>query len=110
MSSTILPVAPLDLEPRPAGRTKPADGAPRIGAPPREAVARDADADGADDEAKNPFLVTLGERVDVVMTGIADLQLGGTVARGSWVTVDAQGRGVAAAPAAGGRGGWAAGA
>ncbi len=63
MSSTILPVAPLDLEPRPAGRTKPADGAPRIGAPPREAVARDADADGADDEAKNPFLVTLGERV-----------------------------------------------
>lgn len=43
----------------------------------------------------------IGERVDVVMTGIADLQLGGTVARGSWVTVDAQGRGVAAAPAAG---------
>ncbi len=63
MSSTILPVAPSDLERRPAVRTKPADDAPRIGAPPREAVARDADHDGADDEAKNPFLVTLGERV-----------------------------------------------
>lgn len=43
----------------------------------------------------------LGERVDVVMTGIADLQIGGSVTRGNYITVDAQGRGVAAAPAAG---------
>ncbi len=43
----------------------------------------------------------LGERVDVVMTGIADLQIGGSVTRGAYITVDAQGRGVAAAPAAG---------
>lgn len=43
----------------------------------------------------------LGERVDVVMTGIADLQIGGSVTRGNFITVDAQGRGVAAAPAAG---------
>ncbi len=43
----------------------------------------------------------LGERVDVVMTGIADLQIGGSVTRGGYITVDAQGRGVAAAPAAG---------
>ncbi len=43
----------------------------------------------------------LGERVDVVMTGIADLQIGGSVTRGAYITVDAKGRGVAAAPAAG---------
>lgn len=43
----------------------------------------------------------LGERVDVVMTGIADLQIGGSVTRGAYITVDAQGRGVASAPAAG---------
>jgi hypothetical protein len=43
----------------------------------------------------------LGERVDVTMTGIADLQIGAGVTRGAYITVDAQGRGVAAAPAAG---------
>jgi len=43
----------------------------------------------------------LGERVDVVMTGIADLQIGAGVTRGAYITADAQGRGVAAAPAAG---------
>jgi XRE family aerobic/anaerobic benzoate catabolism transcriptional regulator len=63
MSSTIFPVVPPEIERRPAVRTRPADDAPRAGAPPREGVARGADADGADDEVKNPFLVTLGERV-----------------------------------------------
>lgn len=38
-----------------------------------------------------------GERVDVVMAGIAEVTLGGTVARGASVTSDAQGRAVAAA-------------
>lgn len=42
-----------------------------------------------------------GERVDVVHEGIADLKLGGTVARGALLTSDASGRGVTAAPAAG---------
>ncbi len=42
-----------------------------------------------------------GDRVDVVHQGIADLKLGGTVARGALVTSDASGQGVAAAPAAG---------
>jgi len=44
---------------------------------------------------------TTGERTDVIHSGIADLRLGGTVARGQLITSDAQGRGVAAAPAAG---------
>lgn len=42
-----------------------------------------------------------GERVDVVHEGIANLKLGGTVARGAPVTSDASGQGVAPAPAAG---------
>lgn len=42
-----------------------------------------------------------GERTDVVLEGIADLKLGGTVARGDLLTSDASGQGVTAAPAAG---------
>ena len=41
------------------------------------------------------------ERVDVVQEGIADLKLGGTVARGDLLTSDASGYGVTAAPAGG---------
>lgn len=42
-----------------------------------------------------------GERVDVVKTGIAAIEFGGTVTRGGPVTSDASGKAVAAAPAAG---------
>lgn len=42
-----------------------------------------------------------GEMVDVVHGGIAEVKLGGTVARGAPVTSNASGLGVAAAPAAG---------
>ncbi|MDA9499284.1 capsid cement protein [Bradyrhizobium sp. CCBAU 11357] len=42
-----------------------------------------------------------GERTDVVHEGIADLKLGGTVARGDLLTSDASGQGITAAPAAG---------
>ncbi len=38
-----------------------------------------------------------GERVDVVMVGIAEVEFAGTVARGAMVTADANGKGVAAA-------------
>lgn len=43
----------------------------------------------------------LGERLDVVKAGIADVEFGGTVVRGTPVTADANGKAVAAAPAAG---------
>lgn len=43
----------------------------------------------------------LGERCDVIKSGIADVELGGTVTRGAAITADANGKGVAAAPAAG---------
>lgn len=42
-----------------------------------------------------------GERTDVVLGGIADVKLGGTVARGDLITTDGTGQGITAAPAAG---------
>jgi predicted RecA/RadA family phage recombinase len=42
-----------------------------------------------------------GDRVDVIHEGIADLILGGTVARGDLLMSDAAGKGVVAAAAAG---------
>ena len=45
--------------------------------------------------------VVAGERVDVVRAGLADVEFGGTVARGQPVTADADGKAVVAAPAAG---------
>lgn len=45
--------------------------------------------------------VVAGERVDVIRSGIADVEFGGTVTRGQPVTADADGKAVAAAPATG---------
>jgi Uncharacterized conserved protein (DUF2190) len=43
----------------------------------------------------------IGERCDVILSGIADVVYGGTVTRGDWITCDSSGRAVTAAPAAG---------
>ena len=48
-----------------------------------------------------PGGVASGARVDVVLFGVADLEFGGIVARGGLIASDADGKGVAAAPAAG---------
>lgn len=48
-----------------------------------------------------PGGATSGQRVDVQMGDIAEVKMGGTVARGALVTTDASGQGVAAAPSAG---------
>lgn len=45
--------------------------------------------------------VISGERVDVILDGVAFCLLGGTVTRGQKVTSDGSGRAVTAAPAAG---------
>lgn len=42
-----------------------------------------------------------GDKVDVILSGTAELLLGGTVTRGDPVTADANGKGVTAAPATG---------
>lgn len=43
----------------------------------------------------------IGDRADIIHEGIAFVLLGGTVARSNFVTSDANGKGVVAAPAAG---------
>lgn len=43
----------------------------------------------------------INERCDVVMSGLAEVEFGGTVTRGGPVTADASGKAVAAAPATG---------
>ena len=48
-----------------------------------------------------PGGVVSGDRVDVVRAGIADVLYGGAVALGDWLTTDASGKAVAAAPGAG---------
>ncbi len=45
--------------------------------------------------------VTAEEQVDIVMDGIAEVEYGGNVTRGDLLTADADGKAVAAAPAAG---------
>lgn len=47
------------------------------------------------------FAYAAGDRPDIVRTGLADVEYGGNVTRGQPLTSDAQGRAVAAAPAAG---------
>jgi len=44
----------------------------------------------------NELSVATGERVDVVLGGIAPVVYGGTVTRGAWLTSDDQGRAIAA--------------
>lgn len=48
-----------------------------------------------------PGGAAIDERVDVALSGIVEVEMGGTVNRGDPVTSDATGKGVAAAPAAG---------
>lgn len=43
----------------------------------------------------------IGERFDVILEGIADLKINGVVARGDFITSDATGLGITAAPAVG---------
>jgi len=48
-----------------------------------------------------PGGVASGRRVDVVILGVTDVQAGGAITRGAPLTADANGKAVAAAPAAG---------
>ncbi|OYY06704.1 MAG: hypothetical protein B7Y70_16095 [Rhizobiales bacterium 35-68-8] len=48
-----------------------------------------------------PGGVETGDRVDVVIFGPTDVEFGGTVTRGAFLTSDANGKAVAASPAAG---------
>ncbi len=69
-----------------------ADGAVIQAAAVGDAVMGVSDELGAD---------AAGDRVDIHTVGVAEIELGGTVTRGDWLTSDADGKGVAAAPAVG---------
>lgn len=42
-----------------------------------------------------------GKRVDITLAGTAEIEYGGAVTRGDWLTCDADGKAVSSAPAAG---------
>lgn len=48
-----------------------------------------------------PGGAAIGERIDVVLLGETEVQVGGTIAFGGFFTADANGKAIAAAPAAG---------
>jgi hypothetical protein len=48
-----------------------------------------------------PAGAAIGERVDVVLFGEAEVIVGGTITPGAYITADANGAAIAAAPAAG---------
>lgn len=50
--------------------------------------------------SSEPGDIEAGKRVDVTFSGIGQVKAGGIVAKGAWVTVDAQGRAVTATAAA----------
>ncbi|RIK92482.1 MAG: DUF2190 domain-containing protein [Proteobacteria bacterium] len=45
--------------------------------------------------------IASGARGDIIRSGLAEVEYGGNVTRGDWLTADADGKAVAAAPAAG---------
>lgn len=50
---------------------------------------------------ETPGGAELGQRVDVILFGPAQVEFGGTVKPGEFITADADGKAIAAAPAAG---------
>lgn len=73
----------------------------KVGAADGVVVQCSAAGDGIFGVSDCPGGVTQGSRVDVVLLGVTELEFGGTVNRGALVTSDADGKAVAAAPAAG---------
>jgi hypothetical protein len=49
----------------------------------------------------NEVAAAINERADIIHAGIAEIEAGGAITRGDWLTTDANGKAVAAAPAAG---------
>lgn len=73
----------------------------KFGAADGQVVQAAAAADLLIGVASRGFDAALGERIDIMTHGIAEVKLGGAVTRGQPVTADANGKGVVAAPAAG---------
>ena len=50
---------------------------------------------------QNEVNPAINERTDIIVSGIAEVHYGGAVTRGDWLTTDANGKAIAAAPGAG---------
>lgn len=92
---------PLLIKNYTAGGTVPDRRFVKFGSTAGEVVVATAASDAIIGVSRQPGGATAGQRIDVVRLGLADLDFGGTVTAGALVTSDAQGRAVAAAPAAG---------
>lgn len=73
----------------------------KIGAADGTVIQATAATDAVIGVSDCPGGVASGGRVDVVLLGITDLEFGGTVGRGTFITSDASGKAVASAPATG---------
>jgi hypothetical protein len=73
----------------------------KLGAADGEVVEATAVGDFLLGVSCQPGTAASGERCDVALAGIADVQAGGNITRGALVTTDSAGRAVAAAPSAG---------
>jgi hypothetical protein len=73
----------------------------KLGAGDGEVVAATAVGDTLLGVSVQPGAAAQGQRVDVVLAGVVEVSAGGAIARGDYLTTDASGRAVAAAPSAG---------
>lgn len=84
-----------------AGGSIPANGLVKFGSSDNVVVAAAAATDLIAGVCVQPGGASSGQSVDVQLSGIAEVKMGGTVARGAKVTSDGSAKGVAAAPAQG---------
>lgn len=73
----------------------------KFGANDREVIQATAATDLLVGVVISPEVRSTGDRVDVALSGCSDVDFGGTVARGTKVASDANGKAVAAAPGVG---------
>jgi len=73
----------------------------KFGSNEGEVVQAAAASDAIIGVADCPNGAVSGDKIDIVLLGLCDVEFGGTVSAGALVTSDASGRAVAAAPATG---------
>lgn len=73
----------------------------KFGANDKEAIQATGSSDASIGVSDQMGAEAAGDPLDVVRSGLAEVEYGGNVTRGDWLTSDAEGRAVTASPAAG---------
>lgn len=73
----------------------------KLGAADQEVVAATAVSETLIGVSVQPGTAAAGQRVDVAIAGVVEVVAGGTITRGAYLTTNASGQAVAAAPSAG---------